>query len=221
MISSETDHTTTRILLVAALIVSLLGIAVIAAGADNPAGPLTRKVQIMEKIFDEVLVQSENVYVSPGGSTRGLVLEGYGALFTIEGNLGENLIFGLPASAEDAVVLWQSGKGGRDTDRPQPEKRSADDWTVLRKEAAVKAKANLEGLKKELAGTLVDYGPTLSELPDSSWVAVALFVGGRSPFSDGQEETILIRISMRDLRSFASGSLSRDAAIAKVTFHKM
>ena len=55
MITSETDHTTTRILLVAALIVSLLGIAVIAAGADNPADPLTRKVQIMEKIFDEVL----------------------------------------------------------------------------------------------------------------------------------------------------------------------
>lgn len=221
MITSETDHTTTRILLVAALIVSLLGIAVIAAGADNPTGPLTRKVQIMEKIFDEVLVQSENVYVSPGGSTRGLVLEGYGALFTIEGNLGENLIFGLPAGAEDAVVLWQSGEGGSDTDRRKPEKRSADDWTVLRKEAAAKSKANLEGLKKELAGTLVDYGPTLTELPDSSWIAVALFVGGRSPFSDGQEETILIRISMRDLRSFASGSLSRDAAIAKVEFQQL
>jgi len=221
MITSETDHTTTRILLVAALIVSLLGIAVIAAGADDPPGPLTRKVQIMERIFDEVLVQSENVYVSPGGATRGLVLEGYGALFTIEGNLGENLIFGLPKDAEDAVLLWRSGEGGSDRDQPKPEKRPADEWTELRKEAAAKAKANLEGLKKELAETLVDYGPTLTELPDSSWVAVALFAGGRSPFSSGQEETYLIRISMRDLRSFASGSLSREAAIAKVTFQKM
>lgn len=221
MISSETDPKTARTLLIAALIVSLLGIAVIAVGADNPPGPLTRKVQIMERIFDEVLVQSEHVYVSPGGSTHGLVLEGYGALFTIDGNLGENLIFDVAVGAEGAFLLRHSDEGGSDPSQPKPEKSPGDEWTVLRKEAAAKAKANLEGLKKELASTLVDYGPTLTELPDSSWVAVALFIGGRSPFSGGQEETYLIRISMRDLRSFSSGSLSRDAAIAKVTFQKM
>jgi hypothetical protein len=59
------------------------------AATDGPGRDrLTRKVRVMERVLDEILVQSPHVRVSGGSNTRGLVLDEFGALFTLEASLG-------------------------------------------------------------------------------------------------------------------------------------
>jgi hypothetical protein len=64
---------------------------------------------------------------------------------------------------------------------------------------------------------LIDYGATLGELGNDKWVAIAAFLDTRSLIGGGEEgKRLIVKARMRDLRQYAAGSLSREAAISKV-----
>jgi hypothetical protein len=214
---NETRGGAWRVVLIAAAIVLALGGAVaLAEAADDAADRLERKVRVMERVIDEVLVQSPNVVVGPGRVTRGLVLEGYGALFTFDASVGTSYFMEVPAvkvprEPGEPIVIQRKPRPDRDEDW-----EPAESWDEMKAEAESKRKEQYAAFKIEIIDALIDYGATLSELADDRWVAVAAFLNSRSPFDGGGGGRLVIKLKMRDLRQYNSGSLSREAVSKRV-----
>jgi hypothetical protein len=211
-----------RLLLAALMVVALFGLMVAASGAEN-ASRLGRKVAVMERVIDEVLVQSPNVVVSSRNATRGLVLEGYGVLFLFDSSLTRGVPFGpggmIAFSDSDEATRWlvRPGRGSaRESDGDEDhEELTLEEW---REQSAKERRELIDGLKAELVETLVDYGPTLGELRDEAWVTVVAFFDSHSPFgNDAAISRLEVKAKMRDLRRYAGGNLSRQDAMAAVT----
>jgi hypothetical protein len=209
MTATETRASHWKTALTAALVVVLLGLlAAWVAAADDTASRLDRKVRVMERVLEEVLVQSPDVAVSPGSAARGLYLDEFGALFVIEGDMG--MAFGEDGPPEPEVL----GPGeGSEKDAAEA-MRAFEDW---RKKSAARQRERLSALRTQLQDALVDYGATLAELRDDQWVALVVFLGERGPFGDTDgPERLMLKVRMRDLRQHAAGALSREAVVAKV-----
>jgi hypothetical protein len=220
MIMTDDRRGTWRTMLFAALMIGLLGLAVVAASAaEATESRLDRKVRVMEKVIDEVLVQSPNILVSPGGTARGLVLEEFGALFTIEGSLGGSGLIHIrgirvprapapPDGSRNVIIV-------PDVDHEEGDEGKS--WEEMEREAEERSKEMLAGLKTELIDTLIDYGATLGELGNDQWVAIAAFLDSREFLGSGDSgKRLILKARMKDLRQVAAGSLSRDAAISKI-----
>jgi hypothetical protein len=203
-----------KIIITAALMIGLLGLLMVMS-AEAETGRLDRKIKVMERVLDEILVQSEHIVVGHGNTARGLLLDEFGALFVIEGSLGANeFIIG------SGATVWTIGEDRllRSMAEPAPPKGGHDevDWEKMKEEAEKKKAENFKALKRELSEALVDYGATLTELADDQWVAIALFLGERAFLGAEDGERVVLKIKMSDLRRHASGSLSTDAAVNKV-----
>jgi hypothetical protein len=223
---TETRTPTWRIALTAAVLVALMGMVIALSAAEADDDRLERKVRVMERVIDEVLVQSDHVMISAGGTTHGLVLDGFGALFVFEGSVmgGELLIvpegFVFPGDA-DSVFTFESRRQRTLEEAEDEELDHLRSWKEREKEAQAKRAENLEKLEGELADALIDYGATLGELEDDEWVAIAAFLGG-SRFLDRSTDTerLVLKVRMRDLRQYAASTLSREAAAARVVVER-
>lgn len=214
MTHSEAHVANWKILVVAALMVAVLGlVAVSATAADDTASRLDRKVKVMERVLDEVLIQSPNVVVSARGVTRGLVLEEYGALFTLEASVGTDMfVFAVPeppaapigGGDEDRIIIAP--------DRPHRVGRE-DEWLEKSNEKRAEQYA---AFKAELVDAIVDYGVTLTELRDDQWLAVFAFLDSRPLLGGDGGGRLALKVKMRDLRQHSAGALSRDAVKGRV-----
>lgn len=219
-----------RLLLAALMVIVLFGILV-AVGAAADDDRLERKVAVMERVIDEVLVQSPNVVVDSREVTRGLVLDGYGVVFIFDAGLHSRLPWaGRAVIAPEGTFRWRSGSRARPApeapEAPEPPEApgaptSLEDAEVLsleewEEESAAKRAQMLEGLRAELVDTLLDYGPTLSELPDDAWVTIVAFLGDGGPFDREGPKRLSVKARMRELRSHSGGDLSRQDARAAV-----
>ncbi len=185
-------------------------------GSENGEGDrLGRKVRVMERVLDEVLVQSPNVYVSAGRTARGLVLDEFGALFTAEGSLGGGFIFSDSGEIRHLIRTDDSDQAP-DKEDPKPGTRIPGIKMLLQQGDERSEEERLKGLREELSDALIDYGITLSELRDNQWLAVAIFLDGRTTFSNNSGQRLILKVKMGDLRRHASGQLSREAAVAAV-----
>jgi len=230
---NEPKNTMARIAFTSALVFALSGlVGAWSAPPDGGSDRMARKMNVLEKIFDEVLRESPNVFVS-GGATRGLLLDGYGALFTFDGSLtGGGL--GYVAFGDYNRALGSYFRKDYSTPAPPPKAPKGDDeeflvpgsveelaesWEVRREESRKEAKERLAGLKVELTETLLDYGATLGELSDDNWVVVAAFLDGFAYDGDGPEQ-LVFKVKMRDLRQYSAGQLSLDQAITRVSIEE-
>lgn len=231
--SNETRNNMARIALATALVIALSGmVGAWSAPPDGGSDRMARKMNVLEKIFDEVLRESSNVSVS-GGATRGLLLDGYGALFLFDGSLtGGGL--GYIAFGDYNRALGSYFRSDYPTPATAPRVSSGDDveilvpgsveemaesWEVRREESRKESKERLAGLKVELTETLLDYGATLGELSDDNWVVVAAFLGGFS-FDGAGPEQLVLKVKMRDLRQYSAGQLSLDQAKNRVSIEE-
>jgi hypothetical protein len=213
-----------------ALILVLVAAEVV-AGESEPSR-LDRKVRVMERVIDEVLIQSPNVLVSGSGTARGLVLDEYGALFTLEASL-----LGLEDIALGAATDWTlaSGlaknyyrqalagakgdeEGGEDTGEAE-EGGGFEEWQKKSEEAR---QQKLDAFKIEISDTLLDYGPTLNELDDGQWLTIVAFMGDRFHLLTGgaDSQRLIWKAKMKDLRRYSSGQISRDEALGKIVFEQ-
>ena len=216
MRGTESGGGSVRVALIAAMILGLLGgLVALATAAEPDRARLERKVQVLESILDEVLVQSPNVVVSsPGGSARGLVLDGYGAVFTLRASLAGHLFVQLK-EAEKRMVA-----GDKDFKfyffSPDKNEEGSAETGAAGDTPEVDPAKRLVMFKAELTDAMLDYGPTLTELRDDDWLVVAAFLDGRRLLVGGDGTRLVLRARMRDLRQYASGALSREAAAKKV-----
>lgn len=225
-------RTAGRVALAAAAVLALSGLAG-AWGAPQEADRMARRMNVLERIFDAVLRDSENVVVS-GEATRGLMLDGYGALFTFEGSLGGGGLGYMYLGGDTVDLSRRFFKGDGEWVAPAPPPKApkapegeeevrvpdsmedlARDWRAQREENRRKARERLAGLKVELTETLLDYGATLGELADEDWVVVAAFLDGFGLDGGGPEQLVL-KVKMNDLRQYSAGRLTIEQAKGRV-----
>lgn len=173
---------------------------------------LKRQIGVMERIIDEVLVESPNYLVGGRKVTNGLYLEGFGLLFTFEAGLTQNVkekeywdvLKNFKIEHQDGKTIIYHKDDGDD----EEDEKNAENWRALIEEDQQK---KYEDGKKELAEVLVDYGETLGGLSGNEHVAIAAFIRTGEFFLDGENKTLVVQARMSDLRDFSAGKISRDA----------
>jgi hypothetical protein len=189
---------------------AIIGVAGIGVAAD---GRLDRKVQVMERVIDEVLVQSGHVTVSSRQPTRGLVLDDYGVVFSFEGRLGSDgwfgpgvgLVFG---DGDARPGVWTVPENMEDLQKDLKEKQQ---------EAEQRRAEDRRALQDELVDALLDYGATLSELAPDDRVVIAAYLESSFPLGREEErEQIVLTARYGDLQRALVGDLSRQEAAALV-----
>jgi len=197
------------LVLAAAVVFPLLGEAT-EKGADEK---LRKQISIMEKILDEALVDSENALVKSTHPTRGVYLDGFGFLFTME--LG----------IVDDQFRWQSlsklldiGEGYAIT-REEKEKEGETVITIKKKKEeeqgekpagekkTVDEAARWELVKKELVEVVRDYGDTIARAKPDEWFAIFAtpLLGS---WGSEKAERLVIRVQMREITDYNEGRLS-------------
>lgn len=167
----------------------------------------------LERVIDEVLVQSEHVVVSSRRPTRGLMLEGYGVVFTFEGRLGADGLFGARG-----MVRFSDGDGPQAWTVPEDMKKLQQDLKEKQAQAENRRADDLAALQQELVGALLDYGATLSELGADDRVVIAAYLdGGFLLGGEGEgPEQLVLDARYGDLQRALVGDLSHEEAAALV-----
>jgi hypothetical protein len=176
-----------------------LGIAVLFALPVRAGEPQDRKINVLEKIIDTTLIESENALVYAGGVAEGVYLEGYGAFFRIEFTFVEKSGMKIMEHLNDMdslKVYWREMIGLGEGDSPGAERR----------------REQLNKVEDELVDTIMNYGATLGDaLRDDEWVTLVAF-----PWQETWDVTpdpvrsLLIRARYGDLKNYAADRLSDD-----------
>ncbi len=177
-------------------------------GADRPVpDKLVRQIGVMEKVLDQVLLDSPNLLVYSREASRGLYLDGYGAVFTLEASLvnkGDKKKWGLG----DFKFKEEDGKIVIDL-KDLKDKTEGDEQSWREQRIAADRELYEKG-KAELVNAILDYGETLSGLDGSEWVAVAAFLKDSDYFLSNRISRLVIRARMSDLRALSAGRISAD-----------
>jgi hypothetical protein len=188
----------------------VLGIAAagalgLASGADaEVSAKLEKQIQVMERILDEVLVDSQNVLVGSHNPSNGVYLDEFGVVFSIEAAL-------LPMDRRGGFWDWNKMKMHKedgkwvidfndDEDDSSNDKADKDDEDDADDEAKTDAEL-YQGAKEELITALLEYGDTLAGLQDNQSVAIAVFMDTDDFFRKRDISTLVIKAKMSDLRS--------------------
>ncbi len=207
------------------------------AGAQGVSDRLKRQINVMEKIIDEILVDSPNLLVGSSSPSNGLYLDEFGAVFSFEASLvgSPSRIFDFDGvfdfrsnihveSGDNKVIIWRDTNADEDEDEDEEDEDEGEidieKWKekeeARKMKRAEKEKERYAAGKEELIVALADYGETLSGLDDNQWIAIAVFLGKNHIFKKERISRLVIRARMSDLRAEASGRLTRDALLNRM-----
>jgi hypothetical protein len=202
----------------------LAGWAGTAAGDDGMSKKLNRQIGVMEKIVDEVLLDSPNFLVYSKQNTHGIYLDEFGMLFSFEASLvtksSEKWWKELQNLGDKFHVRRENGKTIIEYDDGDEEKSIDLDDSDWQGKLEAEQKERYEAGKKELATVLLDYGDTLTGLRDAQTVAIAAFLRKGDFYLENRVSTLVVKAKMSDLRAFAKGDLSRSAMEDRVHFEE-
>lgn len=204
----------------------LAGVFAPADASDRVTEKMKKQIGVVERVFDEVLVDSPNFLVGSRRVTHGLYLDGFGALFSFEasliskdhdfkfdfGDLSKN--FTIEREDGKIIVRFDEDEGDEGNgDREDEVVLDEDEWREKREE---EQRELYEAGKAELAEALLDYGETLTTLGGDEWVAVAAFLRDSDFFASNKISTLVLKAKIGDLRAFAQGEISEKAMIDRV-----
>jgi len=222
MIGKHTRKGRVRGEVVLAIAALLAGLIVSRAFAVEPppSRKMERQIEVMEKIVDQVLIDSPNFLVSGRGTTRGLYVQGYGAIFTFAASLvnkGSDWSFdfkdGFKILEDDGrrvIVLdpdeWEDDDRDADEDEDDPRLSRGD-----------RVQERLYGRgKAEIVDVFLDYGDTITTLDDGEWVAVVAFLRDSSYFTEARISRLALRAKAADLRAYASEKISEEEMVKRI-----
>lgn len=189
---------------------------------------LTRELAIMEKIIDQMLLDSGNFLVYSQPETRGLYLEEFGVLFSFQASLvnrnqnGNNFDFNFNdyevEDDGDKITIRKKDKekdkdDTTDEDDEATESRLKRTWEKSQKTR--EARLYTQG-KAEVIDILLDYGDSIESLKDGQWLAIAAYLKGSSYFLDNKISRLVLKARMGDIRAFSAGKISRESMLSKV-----
>ena len=201
--------------LVVALLFGAMGgvLAPAQAQDDGPTRKISRQVSVLEKVLDQVLLDSPNFLVPGRNNARGIFLEEFGALLTFEASLVNkdgDFEFNWPSGyrieenerGEKVIVIPKRGGDEEEDESDRSPRRSAE-------------ARRYERGKTELRDVLLDYGDTLTGLDDNHWLAIAAYLKDSDFFANERISRLIIRVRMRDIRAYGAGKIDENAVLSR------
>jgi hypothetical protein len=207
------------------------------ASAQNTAQmppKLKKQISVMEKVIDEMLVDSKNLLVASHEPTRGVYLPEFGVLFTLEAQIlspdrgewwkgnfkwGNNVKIESDKHGNYTIVNLNDDDEDDDSNKGDKDK-TKDQKTLTRKEILKDREMRYENGKKEIKSALTEYGYTLTGLRDDQWVAIVAYIDDDDIFGEDEGETVLMRAKVSDLRAHDGGRLSDDQMASRVSIEE-
>src|SRR5262245_43830836 len=190
-----------------------------AFAVDPPPGKMARQIDVMERILDQVLIDSPNFLVSGLGNARGLYLKEFGVILTCDASLLEKdkkMNWG----GEDFKIVDKDGK--KIIVIPDEEETSDDEADGHPKKAtqqhghgSAQERLYKRG-KAELVDTLLDYGNTLSSLEKGKWVAIVAYLHDARYFDERGLSRLILQAKIDDLRLYETDKLSEEEMVKRI-----
>ena len=202
--------------LVLALLIAVMVGSPAPAGAqdETPTRKMSRQVSVLEKVLDQVLIDSPNFLVPGRNNARGIFLDEFGALLTFEASLvsKNRMSMGFEFDWPIGYRIEENERGDKVIVIP---KRHVDEDSDNRT-PRTSAEARLyERGKVELRETLLDYGDTITALDDAHWIAIAAYLKDHDYFVSERISRLVIRVRMRDIRAYAAGKIDEKTVLSR------
>jgi len=200
----------------------LLGLAASEAlGADRPERKMVRQIGVMESIIDQMLVDSPNLLVFGRDVTRGLYIDGFGAVFTFDASLVEkgkhdwewgNFPFKIEEQDGKRIIIIEG-----DSDLDEEEIAEKVERAERREERRGKVQEDLyKAGKAEIVETMLDYGDTMTSLKAGEHLAIAAYLRDASYFTKNKISRLVLKAKIDDLRAFSSGDISEEEMVKRI-----
>jgi hypothetical protein len=234
------------LVVVAALLLGLLFVTRVDADDRPVSRKMARQIDVMEKIIDQVLVDSPNFLVQGRENARGLYLEEFGVLFTFDASL----VHGGSENISNMLRKWDQGfrikeeedgtrtivipdftwgdddeDEDRDADVDEDEDAELDDEDRSDPERALRSWREREYQrgerlykrgKTEIVDVLLDYGDTMTSLPNGNWVAIVAFLRDNRYFERERISKLVLKAKIEDLRAFTSEKISEEEMFKRI-----
>jgi hypothetical protein len=205
------------------------------ATAQDEAVPkrLDRKINVMEKVLNEVLRESPHWLVGGGGDyTRSVYLEEFGVIFSFDASLVDQDMHGVDIDLEglsfledlknirieqdgDKVIVFRDSDKDGEQDKDQEEEKGLTVEELREKRQKREADRYEQG-KDELIETLLDYGDTLTELRNDQFVAITAFLENIDLLEEDDITHLIIQAKVSDLRQLGDGALTREQMLTRI-----
>ncbi len=206
----------------AALVLGLL--ATRAFAVDPPASDkMARQIGVMEKILNEVLVESPNFFIQERENARGMYVKDVGMVFTFSVSLVEkdwdlDKIFKWDKvhveKDKDGEIHIETIEGDEDGD--ENDKDKSDEDLPSAEEMRKKQERTYTRGKAELLDLILDYGDTLTTLPSGQWLALVGFMRGSDYFEEKNFSRLIIKAKIDDLRAFGAEKISEEEMMKRI-----
>lgn len=213
------------------------------AQSSDTRRKVERDISVMERALDEMLIDSPNFFVSGRGNTRGIYIDGLGALFTFEATLVnkdwnfdfDEKLKGYHYEVEengDKIIIHKGGKGEDEEDEePEPDEMDEGEQSdedraeaeadararrTMRKKMAQRDEKIYARGKQEMIDFMLDFGDAIDGLRDDQSIVFVAYLRDHEYFEKNDISHFMVRAKVSDLRAFASGSLTEQAVVAKI-----
>ncbi len=230
---------------------ALVTASVISAAPLTPASgevprKLKRQIAVMEKVVNDVLLESPHILVYSQDPAHGVYLEEFGVLFLFEASLVENdrdedwgrwwkewgkawsdnfrverdgnkiIIHSDPDDDDEDHDHEDNGDDSDTHDHEWGEDMSAEDWEAWQRKREATEARSYAEGKEELTLSLLDYGDTLTGLADDQWVGIAAFLKNADFFAEKKISRLILKAKMGDLRAYAEGTLTEEQMLERI-----
>lgn len=203
-------------LAVAGLLVGLLA-------GDAAAGPRSkesRQLRLFEHIVDEMLVESPNWLVQGRNDTRGVYVDGHGAIFTFDASLVSSGWGGdrrwwswWDDDDDDRVIIVGKERWDDEEDEEGDRKSRRDDWYDREMK---RQERRYERGKAEIVEMIVDFGDALTTLADTDYLEIEAFLERADYFYEKDLDQLSMRVKMADVRAFADGKIDEKTLVERI-----
>ncbi len=204
----------------------LLGLLASRAFACDPptSDKMGRQIGVMEKILNEVLVESPNFFIQERENARGMYVKDVGLVFTFSASLVEkdwdlDKIFKWDkvhvGKDKDGNIHVETIEGDEDEDEDEGDEEKDEE---LPSEAELRKKQERTYLrgKTELLDLILDYGDTLTTLDAGKWVVLVGFMRGSDYFEEKDFSRLIIKAKIDDLRAFGAEKISEEEMMKRI-----
>jgi hypothetical protein len=209
-------------LLAATIVAWLLGMGQAALAADPPGGKAMHKdIRSMERVIDDMLVDSPNFLVDGNKNARGIYEPGRGVVFTFDASLVSRY-WGHKGNGwrfwrSDDDVYWDWDDEYWDEDEDDDSNKSDD---KKGRSMSSRGLRNEEKIYKrgqdEMVDLLLEYSDRLDGLKAGESVTLIAYLRDARYFRKNKISNFLVRASIDDLRAYADDRLSEEQMVAKV-----
>jgi hypothetical protein len=167
-----------------------------------------------------MLLDSPNLLIFGRDVTRGLYIDGYGAVFSFDASLVEkgkhdwhwgDLPFRIEETEDGKRVIIVD----RDVDPDDIDVDELEELEKLSHGSDVEEELYKAG-KAEIVETLLDYGDTMTSLSDGEHVAIAAYLRDAKYFTRQEISRLVLTAKIEDLRAYTAGDLSEQQMVERI-----